>query len=163
MALNYDTLASLQAGVYTLSNTVTKDSPERRPCGYLAVKDGSTFVELWGEGYLFRPSRYGIATWLSDLGVLIERTPCLLKDPAGEPVPLEAVGLGVPLEDVADKLIMFDLKLQELAYKRLKRELEEAKAKAAGLAGTPTAAPKAPVTRMGDRYKGRGRKPKAPA
>lgn len=116
--LNYRALAALSFGAYPLTHRTTKAQ-----VGYIVVKSGSIFISIWNDKHLLRPSLYGISVWLSDMNIVIGDTPIALEAPNGVPVSIDDVGIGLPLENVADKLVMFNLALQDHAYRKLKAEL----------------------------------------
>lgn len=120
---NYKALSTIPYGAYRLM-----DKSKGTQVGYIVIKNGAYYVSLWNDSYLVRPSLFGMATLLSDFNLVIESAPITLLTPQGAAVDLESIGVGMPIGDIADRLAMFDLSLQERVYKRLKRELADAKA-----------------------------------
>lgn len=112
--VNYSTLANLKRGAYPLTF-----KPEGVRAGYLVVRFGSVYVNIWSQEHLVSYALYPISAWLADLGLVIgsEAIPELADD--------GVLGVGLELEDAADKLVAFDLKLQAHAMRRVERKLEE--------------------------------------
>lgn len=120
---NYDCLTHITFGAYKLILKLNN-----KPIGYLIVLNGKVYVNTWNEEYLFKYMLYPISAFLADLNVIID------------PIPVKAlysdqVGLGLPLEDASDRLVAFDVKLQDYAVKRLQRLIAEAKGLVGAKAG----------------------------
>lgn len=122
---NHTALTTLAYGIYPLL-----DKKERKQVGYIAIKRGEFYVSAYGENWLFRVSMFGVATFTSELGLVIDAVPLSLQSPEGAPVALEDIGRGMALEDVADRIAVFNAKVADYAYKRLGKQLAESKATA---------------------------------
>lgn len=124
---NHTALASLPYGTYALL-----DKKGQKQKGFVALKDGAIYISVYGENWLFRVSFFGVATFLSDMGLVIDAAPFALVAPDGAAVELADIGRGLLLQDVADKIAVFNGKVADHAYKRLKQDLANAKAEARG-------------------------------
>ena len=118
---NASALRSLQApNAYPLTYLNT-----RKRVGFIVLLPDAYYVSLWSDRHIGRYAinQYGMALWLANQGVIIGSTELPIQDPLGQPVALETLGAELPLKDVCDYLIMFDVKLNEYAIRKVREEL----------------------------------------
>jgi hypothetical protein len=123
---NARALASLRApGAYPLTYLNSGQN-----IGYIVLKLDSYLITLWHN----QQNRYHIdqastALYLSNQGLSIGSTSIDLTAPDGAILDPDTVGNTLPIEVVADKLIILDVKLKEYAVKKVREELEGFKEK----------------------------------
>lgn len=119
---NFKHLAKLPQGAYKLIARRTKEQ-----IGYIVLNSLDFYVKIGSESHLFKPDLFGVSTFLANQNILIDSEPVELLDELNQPLDLASVGRGMFREDVGELLLVYDSKLQERAYKRLKAELVEEK------------------------------------
>lgn len=122
VAANLKTLATLKPGFYRLVDVTTKG-----PGGFVACKTGQVYVNAWNNEALFRRQWFEVASYIGNHGLLIESDAIDVLGSDGQPVSLEEVGLGLPLEDPAERLVWYDRVLQAKALKLIREELRTIK------------------------------------
>lgn len=123
-AINFKLLASLSPGAYPLL-----DRSYKAPAGYFAILRGYFYVYLWDKDRLIERDLYGFSTWLSNQNLVIDPAPIVVNDPTGAVVELETLHVGMIPTNIQDLLVMYDVKLQDYAVKRLRDEINKEKKK----------------------------------
>lgn len=121
-AANYKVLAALKTGTYCLTYRATE-----KQAGYITLTEGAYYVSLFGENLLFRVDLFGMTTYLSNLNVVIGSDRMRLESIRGTRIDLDKVGVGMPLLNIQDRLVMYDVKMREYAVNKVKEEIAEAK------------------------------------
>jgi hypothetical protein len=129
VAANLKALAAVQPGAYALRLNSTKTRE-----GYLALKRGSVFVELWNDSKLFEHRLFEIASYLGNMNVFLDPKPIDVLDESGSPIALDAIGAGMPLLDPAECLVWYNPKLLAKATSLVRDEIRKARAMNAALA-----------------------------
>lgn len=92
--------------------------------GYIVFKYDSYLVNIWHSQGRYRIDTASMALWLSNQGLAIGSAPIALESPQGARVDLETIGDELTPENVADKLVVLDLKLQDYAVNKVRAELK---------------------------------------
>lgn len=122
VAANLKALAALQPGAYALRLNTTKARE-----GYLVVKRGAIYVEIWNDFALLEYRLFEIASYLGNMNVFIDPSPIDVLDGDSRPLALESIGAGMPLESPAERLIWYDPALLSKAIQLVKDEARNAR------------------------------------
>lgn len=122
-AANFKVLCALPVGAYPITYRAS-----RKRIGFLVINDKHYVLSIFGQLNLYKVDLFGMSTFLANQNLILGADAMALLSPEGQPVTLEDTSKGLALEDVTDRLIMYDVKLREAAYKRVKAEIAKARA-----------------------------------
>lgn len=118
---NVKVLYSHQVGTYAI-----RFRPDKALAGFVAIKHGMIFVNIFGGQNAFQYDLFGVASFIGNQNCFIAE-PFKVIDANGNAVPLDAIGNGFPIHDVQTKLVWYDKALQDKAVKVIRDEITDAK------------------------------------
>ena len=116
------TLAGLKLGVYALLSNVTKAR-----IGFIVVKDGSVYIDAWGNTNLYAYKLFELASILGNQGLFVDPKAIELKDIDGNGIAPDSIGHDLPREEPGNAMVWFDQSLLEHAIGLVRDELKQSK------------------------------------